>query len=461
MILRSVRPAALALAVALAASGAPRALAAPERTLIRNAALVLTMDPAVGAGELGVREQVDLLLEGDTIARIGPNLRSPGARTIDATGRIVMPGFVDTHDHLYQSLIRGCGTGHELIGWQRACELPLFRFNWKPRDVYHGVRLSTLDVISTGVTTVADWSPAPTPGFAEENVQALLDSGLRFAFAYVGKPDPAVLAHMRHVKRTLIDGNPRAGFHVGSRPGMAPDVLPSLVAMSDLARELGVKLHIHIVEHISQTEDRVFESLAQARALGPSLMGAHAIHLSDAEIEILARHDARVMHNPLSNMRLASGIMRLPELKRAGVLVGLGLDGGANDTADMFNTMRAAVGLQRARHRTATTAPTVSDVLRMATLDGAKLLDLDKQIGSLTPGKKADLIIIDPRTTNFAPRMEWISQLVFNGQPSNVEWVFVDGRALKARGRLVGVQPAAVVKAADEVAARIRRFLFP
>jgi 5-methylthioadenosine/S-adenosylhomocysteine deaminase len=450
------------MSLALAVLGAPVALAAPARTLIRNAALVLTMDPALGVGELGVRERVDLLLEGDTIAQIGPNLKVQGARVIDATGRIVMPGFVDTHDHLFQSLIRGCGSDQDLKGWERACVDPLSRFDWKPGDAYRGVRLGTLDVISTGVTTVVDWSESITPRFVEENVRALLDSGLRFAFAYVGTPDPAVIAHMRHVKRTLIDPDPRATFQVGSRPGMGPTVLPSLLAMSGLAKELGVKLHVHVLENIVQTQEQVFESLAQAGALGPSLLGAHAIHLSDAEIQVLAKHDVRVMHNPLSNMRLASGIMRLPELKRAGVQIGLGLDGGANDTADMFNTMRAAVGLQRATLRTASTVPTVSDVLRMATVDGAKLLDMDKQIGSLTPGKKADLIILDPRATNFAPRMEWISQIVFNGQPANVEWVFVDGRVLKARGRLVGgVQPAAAVKAADEVAARIRRFLFP
>jgi 5-methylthioadenosine/S-adenosylhomocysteine deaminase len=203
----------------------------------------------------------------------------------------------------------------------------------------------------------------------------------------------------------------------------------------------------------------VFDALTQAGALGPSLLGAHGVHLTDADIQLLARHDVRILHNPLSNMRLASGIIRLPELKQAGVQVGLGLDGGTNDTADMFNTMRAAVGLQRAKLLTAGTVPTVSGVLRMATLDGARLLDMDGQIGSLTPGKKADLIVLDPRAVNFAPRVDWISQIVFNGQPANVEWVFVDGRALKARGRLVGVEPAAVVKAADEVAVRLRKFL--
>jgi 5-methylthioadenosine/S-adenosylhomocysteine deaminase len=444
---------------ALSAHAGCLAAAAPPRTLIRNAALVLTMDPAVGAGELGVREHVDILLEGDRIARIGRGLNAQGAQVVDATGRIVLPGFVDTHDHLHQSLIRGCGTDQDLNGWVKACIAPLSRFEWRPDDVYRGIRLSTLDLISTGVTTVVDWSHAVTRRFAEENVRALGDSGLRFAFAYYGRPDPAVMAHMRHVKRTLIDSHPRATFQVGSHPGITPALLPGLVAMSGLARELGVKLHVHVLENISQTQEGVFDALTQAGALGPSLLGAHGVHLTDADIQLLARHDVRILHNPLSNMRLASGIIRLPELKQAGVQVGLGLDGGTNDTADMFNTMRAAVGLQRAKLLTAGTVPTVSGVLRMATLDGARLLDMDGQIGSLTPGKKADLIVLDPRAVNFAPRVDWISQIVFNGQPANVEWVFVDGRALKARGRLVGVEPAAVVKAADEVAVRLRKFL--
>jgi 5-methylthioadenosine/S-adenosylhomocysteine deaminase len=460
---RGARPRAprlvLAVVLALITLSGPVSLAAPSRTLIRNATLVLTMDPAVGAGELGIRQHVDLLLDGDRIAQIGPALKAQGAQVIEGAGKIVLPGFVDTHDHLWQSLIRGCGTGHDLIGWQNACEVPLTRFAFQPDDVYHGVRLSTLDLIGTGVTTVVDWSHAMTPRFAEESVRALGESGLRFAFAYRGSADAAVIAQMRQLKRTLIDPNPRALFQVAGHAGLGPTALSNLTAMSGLARELGVKIHVHLLENVAQTRDGPLEALARAGALGPSLIGAHAIHLADEDIRLLARHDVRVTHNPLSNMRLASGIMRLPELRQAGVRVGLGIDGGTNDTSDMFNNMRAAVGLQRVKYLSAATTPTVSEVLRMATVDGARLLDLDGQIGSLTPGKKADLIVLDPGTINFAPRMEWISQIVFNGQPGNVEWVFVDGRALKARGRLVGVEPAAVVKAAEGVAARIREFL--
>lgn len=437
------------------------ALAAPPRTLIRNAALILTMDPNVGRGDLGILENADILIEGNKIKKIGQKLNRVGAQVVDATGKIVLPGFVDTHNHLWQSLIRGCGTDEDLNGWLAACVFPLFGFNFSAADAYAGVRLSTLDLISTGVTTTVDWSHAFTPAFVRGNIRALRDSGLRFVFAYRGSADRAVMDDMRLVKQTLIDPNPRATFQIGSHPGTEPVFLPDLIAMSNLAKELGVKLHVHLLENISQTADQAFEALEQAGALGPNLLGAHGIHLTNAEIKILAAYDVRILHNPLSNMRLASGIIRLPELKQASVQVGLGIDGGTNDTSDMFNNMRAAVGLQRAKLLTASTAPTVAGVLRMATVDGAKLLDMDDQIGSLTPGKKADLIILDPGAVNFAPRFEWISQIVFNGQPANVEWVFVDGRALKRRGQLVGVHPEAIVQAAQEVAKRIQRFLFP
>jgi 5-methylthioadenosine/S-adenosylhomocysteine deaminase len=153
--------------------------------------------------------------------------------------------------------------------------------------------------------------------------------------------------------------------------------------------------------------------------------------------------------------------MRLPALKQADIQVGLGLDGGTNDTSDMFNNMRVAVGLQRATSLQADIVPTVTDVLRMATVDGARLLGMSEQIGSLTPGKKADVIVLDPAAVNFAPRSETISQIVFNAQPQNVVWVFVDGRALKQEGKLMDVQPAPIVEAAQAVANRVQQFLFP
>ena len=433
--------------------------ATPPLTLIHNAAAILTMDPALGQGELGLIEKADILLVENTIAAVGKDLGGNGAEIIGATGKIVMPGFVDTHNHLWQSLIRGCGTDKDVNGWLGVCVSPLFGFNFSPADVYAGVRLSTLDLITTGVTTTVDFSHAFTPTFVRADIQALSDSGLRFAFAYRGTANTAVIDDIRLVKETLIDPNPRATFQIGTFPGI--QFLPNLLALSSLSKELHVKLHVHLLESISQRQDMPFDALAQANALGPDLLVAHAIHLTDAEISILAGNDVRVAHNPLSNMRLASGVIRLPQLKQAGVQVGLGLDGGSNDTSDMFNDMRAALGLQRATSLQANIVPTVNEVIRMATLGGAKLLDMSDRIGSLTPGKRADLIVLDPDAVNFAPRFDAISQIVFNAQPQNVKWVFVDGRALKRNGKLVGINPDVIVKDAQTAADRIHQFLFP
>jgi len=439
----------------------PAARADQKPTLIRNAALVLTMDTTVGQGTLGMLTDADVLIVGDTIAAVGRQLPKHGADVVDATGKIVMPGFVDTHNHLWQSLIRGCGADRDVNGWLVACVFPLSGFSFSQADAYAGVRLSTLDLIATGVTTTVDWSHSFTPAFVRANIQALADSGLRFVFSYRGSANPSVIADMRRVKLTLIDPNSRATFQVGSHPGVEPFFLPNLVAMSNLATELNVQLHVHLLENVSQRADMPFEALAQANALGPSLVGAHAIHLTDDEIQLLANNNARVVHNPLSNMRLASGVMRLPALEEADVHVGLGLDGGTNDTSDMFANMRAALGLQRATSARADIFPTVSQVLRMATMDGAALLNMSDRIGSLTVGKKADVIVIDPGAVNFAPTFDAVTQIVLNAQPQNVEWVFVDGRPLKRKGKLVDVNQDAIIRNAQAAADRIRKFLFP
>lgn len=344
------------------------------------------------------------------------------------------------------------------LGWLETCTFPWANPTITPTETktYAGVRLSTLDLITTGITTTVDWSPAFTPQFVRGNIRALSDSGLRFVFAHFGTADPASIADIKLVKQTRIDPNPRATFQVGSHPSEA--FRPDLIALSKLAKKLGVKLHVQLLENIAQRDDHTCDGL-QEKALGPDLLGAHGIHLTDTETASMAAHDVRILHNPLSNMRLASGVIRLPELKQASVQVGLGMDCGTNDTRDMFNTMRVAVGLQRAKSLQAGICPTVADVLRMATVNGAELLDMFDRIGSLTPGKKADVMLVNPGDVNFAPRVEWVSQIVLNGQPVNVEWVFIDGRPLKSKGEMVGVNVEAIVEAAQKAATRIRQDL--
>jgi 5-methylthioadenosine/S-adenosylhomocysteine deaminase len=406
------------------------------------------MDPSLGEGVLGQLKNADVMIKHDRIVAVGPHLPPEGARVIEGNGMIVMPGFIDTHDHLWQSLIRGCAADADLNGWLSRCVFPLSTTPFSEDAAYAGVRLSTTGLIHTGVTTAVDWSHAFNPDFVRGNLRALNDSGMRYVFAMFGASFDG--SDIEVAKSELIDPNPLATLQVAAHP--APGFLARhTAAMTAVAKELGVKLHVHLLENISQVAEDPMGILRDAGAfdLGHNLYTAHDIHLSDDDIAKLAGVNASTSHQPLSNMRLASGIMRLPDIRAAGIRMGLGLDGGTNDTADMFNNMRAAVGLQRAKSLDASESPTVDEVLRLATMGGAEALDIQDQVGSLTPGKQADVIVIDPRTANFAPQLQPINQIVYNGQPQNVQWVFVAGRPVKSDGKVAGVDERKLIRAAQ------------
>lgn len=450
----------LTLVIGVVAAGSGQALGGGY--LIRHAALVLTMDRSFGDGSLlGQLKDADVLIVDDKIEDVGVNLSAPSeVRVIDGRGMIVMPGFVDTHDHLWQSLIRGCAADDDLNGWLNRCVFPLNTSPFSETDAYAGVRLSTTGLIATGVTTVVDWSHAFNPDFVRGNLRALTDSQMRFVFAMFGAQLDG--SDIIAAKAEFIDGNPLATLQVATHP--APGFLETHTAsMTAVAKSLGVKLHVHLLEHISQVNEHPLAILqaAGAFALGRDLYTAHSIHLSDADIATLAGLHASVSHQSLSNMRLASGIMRYPDIQAAGIRIGLGLDGGTNDTTDAFNNLRAAVGLQRAKSLDPDESPTVAEVLRAATLGGAEVLDMEHQIGSLTPGKQADVIVIAPRALNFAPVLRLANQLVFNGQPQNVQWVFVAGRALKENGQVKGANERELIEAAQTATDHIAPFLQP
>src|SRR5262245_28176885 len=447
----------LAVVIGVVAAGAGHALAGGY--LIRNAALVLTMDQSLGEGPLGQLANADVLIEDDKIKAVGANLpKPPGTSVIDGRGMIVMPGFVDTHDHLWQSLIRGCASDGDLLVWLGRCVTPLRTPLFSESDAYAAVRLSTTGLINTGVTTVVDWSHAFNPDFVRGNLRALNDSGLRYAFAMVGTaPDGSdILA----AKAEFIDPNLLGTLHVAARPRTGA-VSGNTAVATAVAKALGVKLHFHLNEHPDERLDEPFEILEDAGAfdLGRDLLAAHAIHVTDAEIATLTQLGAAVSHQPLSNMRLASGIMRYPDFQAAGIRIGIGLDGGTNDTIDAFNNVRAATGLQRAKAIDEHTSPTVEEVLRAATLGGAEVLDMAHQIGSLTPGKQADVRVIDPRALNFAPVLRPVAQIVFNGQTQNVKWVFVAGRVLKKDGKITGANERHLIEAAQAATDHITPFI--
>ncbi|WP_406348075.1 amidohydrolase family protein [Streptomyces sp. NBC_00144] len=422
-------------------------------TVLRGADLVLTMDPAIGKGVLGTMEGgTDVLLRDGKIAAVGKGLDVPhGARVVDATGRLVLPGFVDIHNHLWQSSIRGGCSDQNVTGWLDACNRAVLP-KIDAQDMYGFVHLAALDALQTGVTTVVDWVHPIPYDTSERYVRALHDSGLRFVYAMTQSGADRHL--IPEVKKDFLDPLPLASAQVAVHAAMSG--IKDLRLLHEVSRDLGLMINSHVLEAATDRKDEQIRALREVGAFGPQLLMNHAIHLTDDEIALTGDHDVRVAHCPLSNMRLASGIMPLPAMHRHGVKAGLGHDGGTNDTSDMFNVMNAAVGLQRALHQDAEIHPTIPAVLRLATMGGAECIGMADQVGSLTPGKRADVLVLDPGTLNFAPRFDWISQIVLNGQPPNVSEVFIDGCLRKSGGELVNVDTERVVRAAERAAAHVR-----
>lgn len=432
-------------------SGDQESLTGSRTTLLRGADLVLTMDPEIGEGELGRLDGADVLMRGGRIAAVGHKLTVPDdAKVVDAGGKLVLPGFVDLHNHLWQSSIRGGCSSQDLNGWLTSCNSETLA-KIDAEDMYRFVHLAALDALQAGVTTVVDWVHTIPYDTSERYIRALDDSGLRFVYAMA--QDVEKIDLIPRVKKQLLDPLPLASAQVSVHAEMS--AVRELNRFHEVARDLGLMLNSHVLEHRDDRKGDPIGALREADAFGPDLLMNHAIHLTKDEIEMTGAHDVRVAHCPLSNMRLASGIMPLPAMHRRGVKAGLGHDGGTNDTSDMFNVMKAAVGLQRALHEDAEIHPTIPAVLRMATLGGAECVGMADRVGSLTPGKRADVLVLDPGTLNFAPRFDWVSQIVLNGQPPNVSYVFVDGRMRKAEGELVGVDTEDVVREAELAAAHV------
>lgn len=409
------------------------------------------------------REEIpsgDILIEGDRLRHVGPSLRDPpaGLEVIDGSGKVAVPGFVSAHHHLFQTLLRGFVPNEELPRWLSTCIFPVAP-HFRPEDLYNGVRLTLAECIESGVTNVVDWAyNLHSAEHAAATLEGIQEGGVRVQFAYgpsLAKGWGDFDLRMREVEEIRsryfgakpVSDRIRLWFGCGGPELQEHDHFREEVK---IARSWGVPIHIHLREHHSFEPADAVERMDRWGVLGPDLLLAHAIHLRDHDLDLLARSGTKVSYNVLSNMRAGSGICRVVELRERGVDVALGLDGSmSNDTNDYFLLLRAAIGVQRARWQRADCI-TVNEILEMATRIGARCLGQEDEVGSLEVGKKADVVLIDPRTLNFAPLNDFAAQLVFCAQPRNVDTVIVGGRILKRKGELVGMDLEEIMAKAQE-----------
>ncbi|WP_416981037.1 amidohydrolase family protein [Streptomyces sp. T028] len=413
-------------------SGVPK-----SRILIRNGHVIDTEPQPVA------HTHTDVLIENGRVTAVGRNLHSKGATVIDATDHIVLPGFVDTHRHVWQSALRNAAVDADLATYFRLLGQvgPKFR----PQDVHTATLAGALECLDSGITTQLDFAHiAYSPELASAAVDALKATGLRAVFGYgtpVNVTGGGKLADVRRIRERLADDN--ALVTMAYAP-LGPSSTPMQTVANDwrIADELDLPLTIHLAS--TPVNQQPVLALREAGLLREKTLYAHGSGIGDDELKLIADSGATASATPGDEAG---------RLRRAGITTGIGVDSVALAAGDMFSTMRAT-------HLAAKIADdpsmTAKDILRMATLDGAAALGLADRIGSLRPGKQADIIMLRLDDINMlTAERDPIAAVVTEAQPHNVDMVLVAGKLVKTKGRLIHADLRRTARALRATAAAI------
>ena len=419
--------------------------------LIRNA-YVLTMDAAVGdlAG-------ADDHVRGGAITAVGRDLTAPDAEILDGDGMLVLPGLVETHWHVWTALLRSlAGDRREHGYFPTSRTIGAF---YSAADMHAAGRLAAAEAIHSGITFVHDWCHnVRSPEHAEAALRALAETGIRARFSY-GSPTAAsgdASIDLRDFARLHESWSDYSNGGLLTL-GLAWRGAGSAATLRDYeaARQLGVPISVHANSLPSNAGG--IQQLADRGLLVPGMQIIHALWCTPQEIRALADRGAVVSVSPYSELRIGFGLPIAAQLVAAGVTVGLSVDTTTlAGNADMFAIMKAIQNIENGRAGNEFEL-TARRVLELATIDGARSMGIDASVGSLTPGKRADLIMVDTRAVNLAVLTEPAHLLVEAAQPANVDTVMIDGRIVKRGGRLTSVDVTEVVDAAARSSAAVRR----
>ncbi len=400
------------------------------------------------------------------IAAVGPEdvvLKAyPTADTVmDLCGRVIFPGFINTHNHLFQTLLKGLGDDMVLSDWLSTMTFPAAQY-LEPEDTYYAAMLGCMEGIRSGMTTQFDYMyPHPREGLDDGILRAFKELKIRGIFGRgcmnTGEQFgvcPAIMQDMKTIEADLVrlfdtyHNTENGRIQIWAAPAaLWSNDEENLRMLWDVVNSYGSGLTVHVSEtpfdrastaklHGAEGTD----CLEKLGILGPNVLMVHCVHLTRGDILRAARHDLKVSHNPVSNMYLSSGIAPIPEMLAAGVTVGLGVDGAAsNNGQDMIELMKATALLQKVGTLDPTSI-TAEKVLEMATIDGARAVGLEAEIGSLEVGKKADFVIFNPyRNPKAIPMHNPVSTLVYSSTMENIESVAVDGEFVLLDGAFTTV----------------------
>ena len=386
-----------------------------------------------------------LLIENDLISEISDEIDENNVeKIIDAEGKILLPGFVNTHTHLSMTLFRGLADDLSLDSWLNDHIWPM-EANLNGDYCYIGALLGAVELIKSGTTTFSDMY-----FYMEDVARAIDEAGIRAVLSYGMIDFGDAERREAEIKENLTlfencdgmaDGRIKVFFGPHS-PYTASEEL--LIKVRQLANEYNMGIHIHVSETQKEIDDvsaekglRPFEYLDKIGFLGPDVVAAHCVWLSDDEIEIIKKNGVKVSHNPCSNMKLASGIAPVSKLIENDICVSIGTDGASsNNNLDLIEELKTASLLQKV----STLDPNVLnsyEAIAMATIKGAEALGLDDEIGSIEVGKKADIILIDTNCANMVPDSSTLtSNIIYSANGSNVDTTICNGKILMENKKL-------------------------
>jgi 5-methylthioadenosine/S-adenosylhomocysteine deaminase len=439
--------------------------------LIIAGACVVTMDEhrrVLPDGAVAIKD--------DRIAAIGGREdilgRFAGLRTIDAVGKYLYPGFISTHTHLFQSLLKGLGRDKPLFAWLDSSVRRAMR-NFDAENIHYAALVGLIEAVRSGTTTILDYQYCHTlPGMDQSVIQAYLDLQVRGVFCRshtnVARFPPEMALEYVETEDTYFREMESLCLKYRGHPLLDMAMAPGIIWDHDRSgyiktRELADHFKIPISMHLVETEDddaysmktwgmSSIDFLESCGMLGPDFLAVHCIHVTDDDIRRFRDYDVKISHCPVSNMILASGTAPVPRFLEEGLTVSLACDGAAsNDTQDMLDVMRITALKHKLVRRDASVV-SAEQVLEMATLGGAKAVGMEKRIGSLEVGKMADMFIWSADTARAIPVNDPISSLVYSSDSRNIETTIVGGKVILHKGKILSLDETAVLRKAQSLA---------
>jgi len=406
----------------------------------------------------------EIAIEDNKISKIGEEVSGEAEKVIDGSGKVTIPGLINTHTHLSMTLFRGIADDMDLQKWLQEKIWPL-ESNLESADIHIGALLGSLEMIKSGTTCFADQY-----FFMDQVAEAVKESGIRASLSYgiieennAEKREEELAAGEELVKSYEGYANDRVKTMFGPHSTYTCSE-ECLKRVEELADKYDVGIHIHLAENEKEIEDvknmhgkRPVKFLDSIDFLDSKVLAAHCTWLDDDEIEIIRERGVKPVHNPVSNMKLGSGVAPIPELLSKDIPVGLGTDGVAsNNSFDILEEMKFAALLNKVKNKDPTVIP-ARKALEMATINGAKALGLEKEIGSLETGKKADITMVDLEKPHLKPLFDIESQLVYSSNGNDVETLIVDGNIIMENGELKTLDEEKIMKKSQKHGERLAK----